>query len=88
LFFLCDESLLSEAEEKIKHEVSEANDRLFLFQPALWKSVLTDPPQGGERQDNLLTPRQAFSLPAGPMEVRPDRSARRRRASGQSSLPK
>jgi hypothetical protein len=62
LFFLCDESLLSEALEKIKPEVSEANDRLFLFQPAPWKSA--SPTNG--RTSNLLT----LSLSAGTMEVR------------------
>jgi len=38
-FFLNDESLLSGALEKIKPEVSEANDRLFLFRPTPWKSA-------------------------------------------------
>jgi hypothetical protein len=49
--------LLSEAGEKMKHEVSEANDRLFLFQPASWKSAIPI-----YRESNLLTPTKKGSL--------------------------
>jgi len=41
---------------KTKARQSEANNRLFLFQPAPRKSALTNPPAGGESQSNLLSP--------------------------------